>query len=150
VTSIVLACGNALRGDDGVALYLARRLYGAIRDAETKIVCSHQWLPEQAEDLSRASLAVFIDASISIPPGQIRVQPVLADERGAGVTTHVVSPPGLMTLAREVFAVAPKKAFLVTIGGASFEHGGGLSEPVRAAIPGALKKICELLSRCGA
>jgi Ni,Fe-hydrogenase maturation factor len=54
-----------------------------------------------------------------------------------------------MALAREVFAVAPQKAFLVTIGGAAFEHGSGFSEPVRAAIPEALKKICGLLAPCG-
>jgi len=146
MTSIVLACGNALRGDDGVGLYLAHQLYGAIGDADTEIVCSHQWLPEQAEDLSRAQLAVFIDASVAVKPGEIRVRPVQgANEKSAGATTHAMTPERLMGLAREVFGSAPERAYLVTVGGSSFEHGAEFSEPVRNAIPAALRQIQDLL-----
>ena len=146
MTSIVLACGNALRGDDGIALSLAHQLYGVIDDAETGIVCSHQWLPEQAEDLSRAKLAVFIDASITVPEGEIRVQSVGMSQEIAGATSHSVSPERLMTLAGDLFGAAPERAFLVTIGGSSFAHGSELSELVRMAIPKALQQIRELLS----
>jgi hydrogenase maturation protease len=145
MTSIVLACGNALRGDDGIALYLAHRLYGAICNAATEIVCSHQWLPEQAEDLSRADVAVFIDASMVVRAGEIRVQPVRADLDVAGVTSHTVSPEKLMSLAREVFGRAPQRAYLVTIGGDLFGHGSEFSAPVREVVPAALKQIQELL-----
>jgi hydrogenase maturation protease len=145
MTSIVLACGNALRGDDGIALHVAHQLYGAICDAETEIVCSHQWLPEQAEDLSRADVAVFVDASVALRAGEIRVQSVRANVEVAGVTSHEVSPEKLMRLAREVFGRAPHKAYLVTIGGGSFEHGSEFSAAVREAVPAALKQIQELL-----
>ncbi|HVM75368.1 MAG TPA: hydrogenase maturation protease [Candidatus Saccharimonadales bacterium] len=146
MTSIILACGNALRGDDGIGLYLAHQLYGLICDAETEIVCSHQWLPEQAEDLSRARAAVFIDASVAVPAGEIRVQPVPNEcAKMAGVTTHALTPNRLMSLARELFGNAPERAFLVTIGASSFEHGSEFSEPVRKAIPAALRQIQDLL-----
>jgi len=145
MTSIVLACGNALRGDDGVGLYLAHQLYGAICDADTEIVCSHQWLPEQAEDLSRAQLAVFIDASVAVKAGEIRVQPVRVSEKPTGATTHALTPERLMGLAREVFGRAPERAYLVTVGGSSFDHGAEFSEPVRSAIPAALRQIQDLL-----
>ena len=147
MTSIVLACGNALRGDDGIGLFLAHQLYGAICDAETEIVCSHQWLPEQAEDLSRAQVAVFIDASAAIAPGEIRIQPISGKNRKtAGATTHSITPERLMSLARELFGAAPERAYLVTVGGASFEHGSEFSAPVRKAIPAALRQIQNLLS----
>lgn len=147
MTSIVLACGNAQRGDDGIGLYLAHQLYGAICDAETEIVCSHQWLPEQAEDLSRAQLAVFVDASVAIAPGEIRVQPLSSEkDKIAGATTHSITPERLMSLARELFGAAPERAYLVTVGSASFEHGSEFSEPVRKAIPAALRRIQDLLS----
>jgi len=146
MSSIILACGNALRGDDGIAPHLAHQLYSTICEADTEIVCSHQWLPEQAEDLSRATLAVFIDASMSVLPGEIRVQTVRAGGEVAGATTHSVNPETLMALAGNVFGAAPDKAFLVTIGGSSFEHGSELSVPVRAAIPAALARIKDLLS----
>ena len=145
MTSIVLACGNALRGDDGIAPRLAHLLYRAISDTETEIVCSHQWLPEQAEDLSRSTLAIFIDASVAIPAGEIRVRPVHAEKEAAVATSHSLTPPQLMTLARDLFGRAPEKAFLVTIGGQSFEHGSEFSEPVRMAIPAAIKQISGLL-----
>ena len=147
MTSIVLACGNALRGDDGIGLYLAHQLYGLICDAETEIVCSLQWLPEQAEDLSRAQVAVFIDASVAVPPGDIRVQP-LRYECGttAGATTHAVTPERLMSLARELFGNAPERAFLVTVGANSFDHGSEFSEPARKAVPAALRQIQDLLA----
>jgi hydrogenase maturation protease len=146
MNTIILACGNALRGDDGIALYLAHQLYGAICDAETEIVCSHQWLPEQAEDLSRAQVAVFIDASVTLPAGKIRVQPV-SGEGGelAGVTSHAVTPERLMSLAHELFGGAPERAYLITIGGSSFEHGSEFSDAVRRAVPAALQQIQELL-----
>lgn len=144
--SIILACGNALRGDDGIAPYLAHQLYGVICDAETEIVCSHQWLPEQAADLSLAHVAVFIDASVAVPAGEIRVQTVRSDAgEFAGVTTHAMTPERLMSLAKEVFGAAPERAHLVTIGGSSFEHGSEFSEPVRKAIPAALQQIQDLL-----
>lgn len=146
MSSIILACGNALRGDDGIAPYLAHQLYATIREADTAILCSHQWLPEQAEDLSRAEVAVFIDASIAVPAGEVRVQTLCVAGEVSGVTAHSVNPATLMTLARDVFGAAPEKAFLVTIGGSSFEHGSELSVPVRAAIPAALERVKELLS----
>src|SRR5215831_20743754 len=147
MTSIVLACGNGLRGDDGIALYLAHRLYGRICDAETEIVCSHQWLPEQAEDLSRAQLAVFVDASVGVPAGEIRVQQIaVRSGEIASRTSHSLTPERLMSLASEIFGAAPERAFLVTIGGGSFEHGSEFSESVRKAIPAALQQIEELLS----
>lgn len=144
--SILLACGNALRGDDGIALYLAHQLHGVNCDAETEIVCSHQWLPEQAEDLSRANVAVFADASVMIPAGEIRMRPVRAGTEGVAATSHSVSPERLMRLAQDVFGGAPERAFLVTIGGRSFEHGSEFTEPVQAAIPAALERIQQLLT----
>lgn len=145
MAAILLACGNTLRGDDGIALYLAHQLHGTICDAPTAIVCSHQWLPEQAEDLSRAQLAVFIDASVAVPPGEILVQPVHEDVDAAGVSTHAVTPGTLVRLAKEVFGKVPERVYLVTIGGKSFEHRSEFSEPVRKAIPAALHQIRELL-----
>jgi hypothetical protein len=48
-------------------------------------------------------------------------------------------------MAEEIFASSPQRAFAVTVGGTSFEMSEELSEPVRAAIPEAVKEIKELL-----
>ena len=48
-------------------------------------------------------------------------------------------------MAAEIFGAAPKRAFAVTVGGASFEMSEELSEPVRRAIPEAVAEIKRLL-----
>jgi hypothetical protein len=46
----------------------------------------------------------------------------------------------------QLYSRKPVRAFLLTIGGASFDHADVLSEPVRAAIPVALDLIKAALS----
>ena len=144
--SIILACGNPLRADDGVALHIAHCLRAGLCDPETEIQCAQQWTPELAETISRAELAIFVDASAAVPPGEIQLKPVSSAKDGLGVTTHSLSPAQLLALARELYQRAPERAFLLTIGGESFEHGKQFSPPVRRAIPTALTQVKALLS----
>jgi hydrogenase maturation protease len=144
--AIVLACGNTLRGDDGIAVHLARELDANLKDTQTEILCSQQWTPELAVRISHAEVAIFVDASTAISPGEIQVQTVVPAAGATGVTTHSMSPAQLLALALHVYGRAPQRAFLMTIGGASFAHVRQFSAPVRDAIPGALEKIKELLA----
>ena len=144
--TIILACGNPLRGDDGIAWHIARCLQRGYGDAETEICCAQQWTPELAERISKASLAIFVDASAALPPGKIRLQPVSSSKDSPGATTHSLSPAQLLTLADELYERVPERAFLLTIGGASFEHGDKLSPLVRLVIPKALAQIRALVS----
>jgi hydrogenase maturation protease len=143
--AVVLACGNGLRGDDGIAWHIAQQLQG-VGGETTEIVCSQQWLPEHAENLSRAELAVFLDASAEVAAGEFRVKAVGLGTEAGGATTHAMSPERLMALARSVYGRAPARAFLVVIGGSSFELGSEFSEAVREAIPAAVKEVKALLS----
>lgn len=144
--SIILACGNPLRGDDGIALHIARRLREGLCDPETEIHCAQQWTPELAESISRAQLAIFVDASATVPPGEIHLTQVFSAKDRPGVTTHSFSPARLLVLARELYQRGPERAFLLTIGGESFEHSHQFSQCVRRAIPAALTQINALLS----
>lgn len=63
-----------------------------------------------------------------------------------GVTTHSLNPQQLLTLARERYQTIPERAFLLTIGGASFKHGDQISAAVRRLIPAACNQIKALLS----
>jgi hydrogenase maturation protease len=144
--SIILACGNPLRGDDGVALRIVCSLQGGYADFNTEICCAQQWAPELAESLSRAELAIFVDASAAIPPGEIHLKQVSARSEHSNPTTHSLDPEQLLNLARELYQSVPERAFLLTIGGASFEHGEQLSAVVRQAMPAASNQIKALLS----
>jgi hydrogenase maturation protease len=145
--AVILACGNPLRSDDGVALHIAHLVQSTLRGADVEFCCAQQWTPEMAESISRSGLAIFVDASASLAAGELQCREVCAPEEELGVTTHNCSPEELLALAQQLYRGAPRHAFLVTIGGKSFEHGEHLSEIVRRAMPAACQRIEELLAR---
>jgi hydrogenase maturation protease len=144
--ALVLACGNALRGDDGVAMHIASCLRNGLCDPDTYIHSEHQWTPELAEPISKAELVIFLDASASVEPGRIACQALQPIYKSSGSLTHQTSPATLLALAETLYGAYPARAYLLTVGGASFEMAEGLSEPVRRAIPQAIERIKALLS----
>lgn len=146
--SLILACGNPLRGDDGVAWRIAKLLQGETSQPQVEIHCAQQWTPELAEPISKSQLTIFVDSSAANAPGEIKLQTLPARAENPGPTTHDCSPVTLLALARELYQSGPDRAFLLTIGGQSFEHGEELSATVRAAVPVACEKIRALLQEC--
>lgn len=144
--ALVLACGNSLRGDDGFAVAIARCLQAGFCDPRTEILASQQWTPELAEPISRADLVIFLDASVSLSPGSIRLQSVAPVVSRPGSLTHSVTPALLLGLAKQLYERVPESAYLLTVGGESFEHPGRLSHSVRRAMPAVLTQIKALLS----
>ncbi len=144
--ALVLACGNPLRGDDGIAVYLARYLRNEFCEPQTEIQCSQQWAPELAESISECDMVLFLDASATLPPGDVQLQKIKPSRKSSPSTTHSMSPELLLALAAKLYSNAPERAFLLTVGGESFEHADHLSESVRGAIPYALELIKATLS----
>ena len=60
--------------------------------------------------------------------------------------THAMNPEALLALAVQLYSHAPARAFLLTVGGQSFDHADQLSEPAHSAIPQALDLIKATLS----
>lgn len=144
--TLILACGNSLRGDDGAALLLANWLRESGCDPETQICSQQQWTPELAEPISHAELVIFVDASASIPAGDVACVPLRPIYKSRESLTHQTSPATLLALAEQLYGKSPGRAYLVTIGGASFRMHEGLSVVVRRAIPRAVDQIRALLS----
>lgn len=144
--ALVLTCGNPQRGDDGVAGQVADALRSGFCDAETTVRSDQQWLPEMAELISEAELVIFVDASSELKPGEVRSEEVKARPASPQAFTHSMTPAGLLSLSKRLYGKAPKSAFLVTIGGDSFELSEELSEVARHAIPDALGQIKAILS----
>ena len=139
--TLIIAYGNPLRGDDG----LGRRAAEMLRERAfpgITILALHQLAPELAEDLSRAALAVFIDAREGGVPGEWRAEAVLPAPETPRPFTHQVSPATLLTAARTLYGHAPE-ALLYSMGGESFDYGEGLSAQVAAALPAMLEAIAE-------
>jgi hydrogenase maturation protease len=144
--TLILACGNPLRGDDAVALHLARQLRDQFAGPQIAVHTFQQWTPELAEPLSRCDLAIFLDTSVRFSPGFVHSESVRPQVGEAhAVLTHSCTPPLLLRLSHQLYNRIPDRAFLVTIGAQSFVFSYSLSSPVQRAIPEALSRIHSIL-----
>jgi hydrogenase maturation protease len=144
--ALVLTRGNLQLGDNGIAPQVARALLAGFCDAETKVRCCEQWLPEFAEPISETGLVVFVDSSSNLEPGEIRSQEVTPSDVAPREHAPAIDPAGLLALARQLYGQVPRSAFVVTIGGESFEPCEELSAVARQALPAALEQIKAILS----
>ena len=102
-------------------------------------------MPELAERLAAVDLAVFVDATVGVLPGNVAIVRLGAGAAGQGALVHRVDPAQLLSLAGQLYGRVPE-AFLVTVGAASTEFGEGLSQPVADAVPNAVAAIHSLLA----
>lgn len=138
----VVAYGNPLRGDDGVAWRIVERLER--EGAPVVPLTLHQLTPEVALVLSQADGVVFVDARLGAAPGSVRCADLKPQATVAGLTHHV-SPEAVLALAQSLYGVQPRAA-LVTVDAASFALAEHLSPAVRRAVPRAVRLIRNLVS----
>lgn len=130
---VAFALGNALRADDGAGLALGRGLCDLVPGLV--VVEAEALLPEHAEVLAGARAVLFLDASVTGPPGQVRTAPIRA-AADAGPLLHALTPGDLLALACALHGRTPPAA-LVTVAGRDFAFGERLSPEVEAALPAA-------------
>jgi hydrogenase maturation protease len=143
---LILACGNTLRSDDGVGLFLAEwaEQRFASQD-EIKIIARQQWTPELAEDIAHAESVLFIDCSVDSEPGSVRLTPVEPSASNHGLATHHSGAAELLTIARDLYKSIPSNAQLLTIGAGSTELGETFSDAVNTILPEAYNLIEEMV-----
>lgn len=145
---LILACGNTLRTDDGVGLWLAdwaeQRF---IEQADLRVIADHQWTPELADDVAHAQSVLFIDCSIEALPGSVRLRPVEPAAGSRVLGTHHLNAAELLALGHELYGSLPLRAQQLTIGAGSIELGEGLTAPVKAALPEACRLLEETVLR---
>ena len=135
---LILACGNTLRGDDGVGLWLAE--WAEQRFAQqtgVRVIADHQWTPELADDVAHAQSVLFIDCSIDSEPGSLHLTPVEPVTGSPEHNTHHLGASELLALGRELYNSMPNDALQLTIGAGSTEFGDKFSSAVTAALPAA-------------
>jgi hydrogenase maturation protease len=131
---LILACGNTLRGDDGVGPWLAEWAEKRFREeSRVRVITRQQWTPELAEEIARTQSA---PGSIILAP----VEPTVALQR---IATHHQGAAELLALTRDLYSSLPTTAKLLTIGAGSTELGELFSESVTAALPEACRLIEE-------
>ena len=147
VRCLILACGNTLRGDDGVGPFLcawAEERFA--EDARVRAIVSNQWTPDMAEDVAAADTVVFIDCALDQAPGQMLLRELSSTPIKPGLVTHHLGAPELLHAAVDLFGAQPRRAVLLTIGAGSIELGEELSAAVHTALPDA-QVLLELTIR---
>ena len=136
---LALALGSALRGDDGVGSAIARGLEPLLPGLE--VVEALELLPEHAEAVALSDGVLFLDASVTGAPGEVRAERI-APRAARAAFLHALLPEEILGLARALHGRAPP-ASLVTIAGRDFSFGEGLSAEVEAALPEARRAALE-------
>jgi hydrogenase maturation protease len=131
--NLIIGIGSTLRRDDGLGPDLARSAADAL---PADLIVVTQLTPELAEPISRAGRVVFIDAAETpdARPGTITTQIIAPDPTAPGaIFTHQIAPDGLLAAAHHWYGRAPA-ALLITVQGADFGLGDGLSAAIAAQI----------------
>ncbi len=141
---LILACGNTLRGDDGLGPWLAQWAEERFKsEPQVRVVSRQQWTPELAEEVAHAESVLFIDCAIDSAPGEIKLVPVEPAAGAEGLGTHHSGAAELLAMAREFYNSLPRGAMQLTIGAGSTELGEEFSPAVTGAIPEACRLIKE-------
>ena len=140
---LILAFGNPLRGDDGVAWQAAEKLSARFPASEVEVVCAHQLAPEMAEKLSWVDAVVFIDAAEEGQPGEVRCK-TLGEPFAEVRFSHQLSPVAILALAKQLYGASPL-AYSATLTGQSFDHGDALSAVAAEALPRLVAQVDALL-----
>jgi hydrogenase maturation protease len=140
---LVIAYGNPLRCDDGIAWHAAEELKRVL-PSSAQVICVHQLTPELAESASRAELVIFLDAATNGKPGDVVCQPLKA-EKGEPRFSHHHTPQGILAVCEQLYSANPR-CFLLTLHGKRFEHGDVFSPAAVHAVARAVELVTNLCS----
>lgn len=138
-TTLLIACGNPLRGDDGVA-HEVLRIIASSPSRELRSV--QQLVPELAEDIAGFGRVVFLDADArSLRPAIEPVGAVVPDSP----LTHTAEPGQIVALSRALFGFQGE-AHVCRIPARDFSHGESLSADALQIMHEAADELERLLA----
>jgi hydrogenase maturation protease len=142
---VVLGIGNRHRRDDGVGPAVAAEL--AAHDLPgVRIVCCAAEPTALLDAWTGARLAVLVDAVAGGEPGRVRCVGLGDLGAPAAVSTHELDLAGTYGLGLALGRV-PRDLVIVAVDVADVGHGEGLSPPVAAALPRAVRVVTAALDR---
>ncbi len=145
---LLLACGNTLRGDDGIGPWLADWAEERFADEPgLQVISRQQWTPELAADLASAEAVLFVDCSTASVAGSVDLVDVEPAQQTRGVGTHQVSAAELLGMAQELYGSLPRRALLLTVGAGSTELSEEFSWAVLDAIPLACAQLEKTIAK---
>ena len=109
---LIIGFGNPLREDDALG-WRAAELLERREGSSIDVLKCHQLTPELVDLVGRASLVIFLDASVSQEPGAISTR--LVEKSVPAAWSHQLSPDQLIGFSEQVTGPAPR-AYLITGG----------------------------------
>jgi len=147
---LIVAYGNPMRSDDGVAWRAADALAAIFPESEVDIYHLHQLTPELADTVRNYRCVIFVDAATCDAalnkPGMIRVEEIRGHTSEPASFSHVLSPRKVLDLAAQLYGASPT-AFVITVAGDNFNHGDSLSPLIAAVLPELVAQIAELVEQ---
>jgi hydrogenase maturation protease len=134
---LVIGYGNTLRRDDGVGPRVAEAVAVLALPGVRALACP-LLTPELADPISRARIAIFVDAAVDAPR-EVQLRK-LAPASSSQVMAHAASPATLLALARDVFGHAPE-AWWLTIPAEDLGIGEELSPLAQRGLETAIEAI---------
>ena len=149
---VIVAYGNPLRCDDGLAWRAAEQLEKKVSQPDVEIFTLHQLTPEVAETCRRFQCVIFVDAASPADvgrgnAGELRVREIEIRKDSAIPATrfsHALSPDAIIAMTAQLYGANPL-TLSVTMIGDNFGHGESLSPAVTVALPLLVDRIQELV-----
>ncbi len=145
---LIVAYGNPLRSDDGVAWRAAEALAPKFSESDVEILRLHQLTPELSDAVRNFGTVIFVDAASCDgshdKPGTIRHEEIRGGASEPARFSHVLSPKKVLDLALQLYGASPR-ALVITVTGEDFGHGESLSAPVATALPELVARIERLI-----
>ena len=139
---LIIAYGNPLRCDDGLAWSAAEELFKLSLPADVEIITRHQLTPELALEASQAGTVLFVDAARAGVPGELASSPLMAQPL-ASAFSHDCSPAAILGIAREIYGSSPR-AITISLCGECFDCGETLSAKVEENLPRLIALVSDL------
>ncbi len=145
--TLVLAVGNASRGDDALGPLAAERIE-ALRLPGVEVLIDFQLQVEHALDVLGRRRVLFIDAHAALD-APFALAPIAPGAERLGAS-HALAPAAVLEVHRTLIG-APPPAWLLAIRGRSFELGAGLSAAAERDLEQALRAaVGWLRNECAA
>jgi len=152
---LIAGVGNVLRGDDGFGVEVLHRL-GPEVPAEVELfesgIAGIGLVQQLLEGYDALILLDALDRGAE--PGTLFVleperTPATSPGGPAAIDLHQAGPEGVLRLAAAL-GVLPSRVWIVGCQAADWDElGVGLSEPVRRAVPAAVRQVADLLATLG-
>lgn len=139
---VVIGYGSTLHSDDAAGQRVAE-IVQTWNAPDVRAISSVQLLPEHAEALASADVAVFVDAGPVTAHAELR-ECALAPDAGAALTPHFGDPRALLALSHALYGRWPAATMLV-VPGLNFDLGDVLSPAAQRGIADALRRIGDIV-----